>query len=127
MSAEQRSLRVHHPDACAGEHCPFHNPSDHRMRDWKVNIRESTLVERLCPHGIGHPDPDSVAYMDRRDGYEEGDGCWGVHGCDGCCWDGYPLPDPPRAVEPPPPPIIDRLLGAGIRLALRVVGWVTRP
>ena len=25
---------VHHPDRCAGQPCPFHNPSDHHIRDW---------------------------------------------------------------------------------------------
>jgi hypothetical protein len=32
-------------------------------------------MERICEHGIGHPDPDQIM----RD--EAG---W-VHGCDGCC------------------------------------------
>lgn len=30
------------------------------------------LMERICPHGVGHPDPDDI----NPDG---------VHGCDGCC------------------------------------------
>ena len=50
------------------------------MKDWPLNLRESMLMERICSHGIGHPDPDSLAWMERngREGY-------GVHGCDGCC------------------------------------------
>ncbi len=32
-------------------------------------------LERTCAHGIGHPDPDSLAWL----------GCEGIHGCDGCC------------------------------------------
>lgn len=71
----------YHPVAvCKGSHCPFHNPSDHHMKDWPMVIRASGLTERVCPHGIGHPDPDSLAWM-------EGDGYMGfdIHGCDGCC------------------------------------------
>jgi hypothetical protein len=30
-------------------------------------------MERICPHGVGHPDPDDVFATDT------------VHGCDGCC------------------------------------------
>lgn len=33
------------------------------MSTWPTVHRESGLVERKCPHGIGHPDPDSVAAM----------------------------------------------------------------
>lgn len=31
-------------------------------------------MERICPHGVGHPDPDCM--YAKRDT---------VHGCDGCC------------------------------------------
>lgn len=53
---------------------------DHHMVKWPKVIRENTLVERICPHGIGHPDPDSLIYFERK-GVEMMD----VHGCDGCC------------------------------------------
>ena len=46
------------------------------MSKWPKNIRETGLVERVCPHGIGHPDPD---WLKGRPSH------WGVHGCDGCC------------------------------------------
>jgi hypothetical protein len=71
---------VHNPANCSGQACVFHNPSKHGMNDWPVNVRESNLIERMCDHGIGHPDPDSVAYFDRMNqrGFD-------VHGCDGCC------------------------------------------
>ena len=51
------------------------------MSTWPKVRRESGLIERKCPHGIGHPDPDSVAEMEAtgRKGYD-------VHGCDGCCY-----------------------------------------
>lgn len=74
-------LRTHPPEACAGRHCCIHNPSDHHMKDWDYNWREDlNLMERLCPHGVGHPDPDDVAYK-RSIGLEH----LAVHGCDGCC------------------------------------------
>jgi hypothetical protein len=60
-----------------------HNPSDHHLRDWPMHLRETTLVERMCQHGVGHPDPDSAAYMDRLYGHRAG--TWSTHGCDGCC------------------------------------------
>ncbi len=66
---------VHLPEKCAGSACVVHNPSNHHMRDWPLNWRDDRgMMERICPHGVGHPDPDSQ----RSDG---------VHGCcnDGCC------------------------------------------
>ena len=71
---------IHSLNQCAGEFCPLHNPSEHKMKDWPTNIRDSNLVERMCEHGVGHPDPDSVAYFERR-----GITHMGIHGCDGCC------------------------------------------
>lgn len=72
---------VHSPDKCRGYSCIIHNPSDHHMREWPMVWREwHGYFERTCPHGIGHPDPDDVAYRLRI-----GDRSVGVHGCDGCC------------------------------------------
>jgi len=75
------TLKMVHPKKdCAGPHCPFHAPSKHHMAAWPMILRETTLVERQCEHGIGHPDPDSLAWFKKNKikGYE-------VHGCDGCC------------------------------------------
>jgi hypothetical protein len=64
---------VHPATQCAGEWCPLHNRSDHHMRDWPQHWRgDRYLMERICPHGVGHPDPDDPS-TDR------------THGCDGCC------------------------------------------
>lgn len=75
---------VHPESACAGRHCVVHNPSDHHMRDWSLNWRGDTRVmERMCPHGVGHPDPDDIAYHQKVAGKKE---VWqAIHGCDGCC------------------------------------------
>jgi len=64
---------VHRPNEGCAIKCPIHNPSDHHMRDWEQNWRgDRGFIERICPHGIGHPDPDDL----------QADA---VHGCDGCC------------------------------------------
>lgn len=68
---------VHSPQSCLGEYCTIHNRSDHHMRLWPQHWRSDRgIIERICPHGVGHPDPDSPWF---DDSYE-----W-VHGCDGCC------------------------------------------
>lgn len=68
-------ITVHNAYNCAVDPCPIHAPSDHHMRDWPTHWRaDRRIMERICPHGIGHPDPDCMnAIMDN------------VHGCDGCC------------------------------------------
>lgn len=79
-------LLIHHNQAdCAGEHCCIHNPSDHKMRDWPLHWRaDRGLMERICPHGVGHPDPDDIAHKRRLYGDDYADAA-AVHGCDGCC------------------------------------------
>lgn len=65
---------VHDGVECAGRPCVIHNQSQHHMLDWTLNWRSDRgIFERMCPHGIGHPDPDN------QEGYNS------VHGCDGCC------------------------------------------
>lgn len=66
-------LQVHDPANCEGQACTIHHPSDHHMVTWPQNWRgDRGLMERLCPHGVGHPDPDDLSAD-------------GIHGCDGCC------------------------------------------
>lgn len=78
---QQMLVNVHSADKCAGRNCVLHNPSDHHMREWKLVWRgDRGIMERTCPHGIGHPDPDDMAYQRTL---PHGDP--GVHGCDGCC------------------------------------------
>lgn len=77
-----RGITTHAKKQCDGSKCCFHNPSKHRMVKWNMYVRmdRNTLVERICPHGIGHPDPDSLRWLNEH-GVEDG----GTHGCDGCC------------------------------------------
>jgi len=64
---------LHHKSNCEGRPCVIHNQSDHHMRNWPTHWRnDRKIMERLCPHGIGHPDPDDITTDT-------------VHGCDGCC------------------------------------------
>lgn len=67
-------IHAHEKFECAGEFCTVHKRSDHPMRHFPQHYRSDRgIMERTCPHGIGHPDPD-----DRTTDT--------VHGCDGCCW-----------------------------------------
>ena len=66
-------LFAHDAALCLGPACCIHNPSEHHMRAWRQHWRSDRgIMERICPHGIGHPDPDDLN-VDK------------VHGCDGCC------------------------------------------
>lgn len=89
----QAITNVHPEEACVGQHCAVHNPSDHHMADWPQHFRcplsdpsgaHPGLMERTCKHGVGHPDPDHMAWYaschTTRDTRAEG-----THGCDGCC------------------------------------------
>lgn len=78
------NMIVHAKDQCSGR-CVIHNPSDHHMVDWPRLWRlDRGLMERICPHGIGHPDPDHLWYLTEHNMAEGGEG---IHGCDGCCHD----------------------------------------
>lgn len=78
----ERMIRTHDETMCAGEFCAIHAPSDHLLRDAPKLFRADRdgLIERLCRHGIGHSDPDSVQYLESI-GVKEA----AIHGCDGCC------------------------------------------
>jgi hypothetical protein len=66
-------IYAHWPSTCRGDHCTVHNPSEHHMRDWPQHWRDDRgMMERICPHGIGHPDPDDILENT-------------IHGCDWCC------------------------------------------
>lgn len=88
-------VAAHDPALCEGRPCAVHSPSDHHMADWPQHFRDplveaatfglhSGLMERTCPHGVGHPDPDHMAWYASCHG-EEQTIAEGTHGCDGCC------------------------------------------
>lgn len=69
----QVTLTTHTREHCAGSACCLHCRTDHGKRHWpQVYRTDRGFTERMCPHGVGHPDPDDV-FADP------------VHGCDGCC------------------------------------------
>ena len=71
-------IDIHGPEECRGEVCAIHNMTDHHMRHFPQHYRaDRGIVERICPHGVGHPDPDDYRILSGADR--------GTHGCDGCC------------------------------------------
>lgn len=85
----------HKQENCRGRNCVLHRPSDHPLARRPMVWRADTgVMERTCIHGVGHPDPDHMAYVKsltpnhdcpgKCDDYPHLD--WqGFHGCDGCC------------------------------------------
>ena len=68
----------HDPADCRYQPCTVHNRTNHHLRHFPQQWRaDRQLMERVCPHGVGHPDPDDINVL--------GDPAWSVHGCDGCC------------------------------------------
>jgi hypothetical protein len=61
--------------------CVIHNPTDHHMKYWQLHWRHDRgMFERICRHGIGHPDPDQFPFWEATGREAEK-----VHGCCGCC------------------------------------------
>lgn len=71
-------LHVHEQDQCTGRPCCIHAPSDHPLNMAPLHWRgDRRIMERICTHGVGHPDPDDLKVQSS----------WAeqVHGCCGCC------------------------------------------
>lgn len=77
----KRLVNVHSPILCVGRPCVVHNPTQHHMRQWALLFRNDRgIFERICVHGIAHPDPDQFDF------WEETNQMFAAsHGCDGCC------------------------------------------
>ena len=70
-------------DDCKLNGCVVHHPSrnatanrDHWPYNWRA---DRGFMERICPHGIGHPDPDTASFNTRLGREHEN-----IHGCCGC-------------------------------------------
>ena len=87
ITGNGKRVWVHEQTQCEGQKCVIHNNSHHHMRGWALNWRQDAgFMERVCCHGVGHPDPDGLAYIQgvyEKNGKDHSH--LGVHGCDGCC------------------------------------------
>lgn len=76
--------QVHSIEQCINRGCAIHNrPSDHPLKKAPLNWRpDRNILERICEHGVGHPDADAAEFQ-RSIGRE----LENVHGCCGygCC------------------------------------------
>lgn len=81
-------VQIHDPVHCEGYGCAIHgHPTPHPLVDRPLYWREDRgILERICVHGVGHPDHDSAGYLN-----DIGRGYTNVHGCDGCCTDMVPF------------------------------------
>lgn len=69
---------THRKDDCWGYWCPVHNQSPHHMRGWRQVYDRDDIptMQRECPCGSLHPDPDA----------QDSDHGWHMRsGCCGCC------------------------------------------
>jgi hypothetical protein len=75
VTGTSQHIYTHELGECKEGPCPIHHPSAHHMVTWPTHWREDRkIMERICEHGVGHPDPDCR--------YAQKDT---IHGCDGCC------------------------------------------
>lgn len=79
---------VTHDDGCCPlRYCAIHRPSAHHLVDAPMQWREDTArMERICRHGVAHPDEDFLDWVQAMGGLLEA-AVADVHACDGCCGD----------------------------------------
>lgn len=82
-------LYTHTVEACGGDACPLHNPSNHPLTDapmaWRGDVGIG-YMERYCDHELAHPDVDDLAHKILSLGVENVlEVGYGEHTCDGCC------------------------------------------
>lgn len=76
---------VHPQSPDCDEGCVIHNPTDPNKDTFPPLWRgDRSMMERVCPHGIGHPDRDQIRYWERTLGEAEAR-AQATHACDGCC------------------------------------------
>lgn len=73
---------LHDPRLCAERGCAIHaHPSQHPLMDAPLLWRDDrNILERICQHGVGHPDHDAALYL-----ITQGQDYQLIHGCDMCC------------------------------------------
>ena len=84
----QRMWNIHDSAKCVGRLCVIHNPTTEGPEcDWPTHWREDrSLMERVCPCGIGHPASEHLAYLEEID--PERAKWEGIHGCGPYCHSG---------------------------------------
>jgi hypothetical protein len=61
--------------------CVVHDPVAGSWDDLELIFRgDRGIFERICVHGVGHPDPNQIDFWKLA-----GQEFLGDHGCDGCC------------------------------------------
>lgn len=81
-------VRVHSRKHCQNRElpCVVHSPSAHKMSGWPLRwCSDTQVMERMCPHDIGHPDPDHIAYVQSSQEFYTSYSTGADHECDGCC------------------------------------------
>lgn len=74
---------VHPAENCRGRWCVIHWPKPSHMNKWPLHWRDDRgIFERICTHGVGHPDHSQTDFWE-----ETGQSHQGIHGCDFCCSD----------------------------------------
>jgi hypothetical protein len=59
----EKVVGLHPEKPSCKDGCVIHSPSEHGMRGMKTLWRDDrAMMERLCEHNVGHPDPDQVRY-----------------------------------------------------------------
>lgn len=89
----QELWRVHLKQDCQHRICDIHNPPQGLPEsDWPTHWRaDRGLMERICPHGVGHPTTAHMEFLKEMDAVRgTTNSQWeGIHGCDGCCGGNY--------------------------------------
>lgn len=89
----QKLWRVHLKQDCMHRICDIHNPPQGLPEsDWPTHWRaDRGLMERICPHGVGHPTKAHMEFLKEMDAVRGTTNAkWeGIHGCDGCCGGNY--------------------------------------
>lgn len=81
----ERLVNVHErTNDCITYGCVIHNPTDPHTEFKTHWRRDRQLMERICPHGVGHPDRNHIEFLRRTLGDAVAN-AEAVHGCDGCC------------------------------------------
>lgn len=80
----QELIQIHDENSdCHQYGCPVHNPSNEAIAIGRLFWRDDRgIFERICEHGVGHPDHDMLRWMERTRGADYAR----VESVHGCCW-----------------------------------------